>query len=470
MADPNNFPGPLGQLQMCIIGSGGDPEKKGTEDGDFPTDQSCNQKLYSPTDHGSGVQLDHLNFSPLAMHPTQFGQQSFPGVMDPGTPVLVLKNLGSAGGIVLGQFNALQNPSTGAEGGSLMGSDTTFGKLKQRKMGINVPPKIKDDKGEDGVPIRKIEEKDEEHRFGLLEGLPIHGALFDMSGFRIPEIGNVPTAKQTNDGMMTQEMLGGLMGQVMSMGGMFQGLMGNRGGNAGAGGGGIGNNINSYNTGNNRLEYIQSKAKPEIGVAIKNLSILTQGQEVGNNGTSLFVTNVVDPNTYFQNAENLLLECQTLDDLMVSLNRLQYDRSLYGQENLINYETTIDTAWGTAKQVVDITGEISILYDANTLNAINTFSNTISSNASSPGIGSMPFGSSPTSSSSSGGSGGSSNMFGGSSQQMMEMFKRLHPGGEQNAKQMHEKLNTDQDSNKLFEIVKKTMNGGNPLDSSLFQG
>ena len=53
---------------------------------------------------------------------------------------------------------------------------------------------------------------------------------------------------------------------------------------------------------------------------------------------------------------------------------------------------------------------------------------------------------------------------------MMEMFKRLHPGGEQNAKQMHEKLNTDQDSNKLFEIVKKTMNGGNPLDSSLFQG
>lgn len=483
MADPDKFPGPMGQFQVCVIGSGGDP----AGDGDFPTDQSCTSKIYSPTDHGSGVSLDHLRFSPLSMSPTSFGQQSFPGVMDPGTPVLVLKTQGAAQGVVLGQINALQNPSQGGTG-SVMGGDSTFSKLKQRKLGIKVPPEIKESTDDDGVKIRKIEEKGEEHRFELLEGLPIHGALFDMAGFRIPEISSIPTAKQTNDSMVTTDMLQGLMGQVMSMSQMFQGLMGNRqGGNQG--GGGLGGGMSSgsqdtqldtslsYNTGNNRIDYIKSEYvrqnRPELAAAIDNLSILCQGYAAPDTGTAYFVNNVVEPNTYLYHAETLLLECETLDDLMTTLNRLQYDVSLYGHESLQSYEIVIDTAWGQATQIIDHTGEVTVNYSNTALDAMNVFYANTSSNTTSPGIGSSApsgGGGSGGSGNQSGGGGGSSNMFGKSAQQMMEMMKRLSPQGEQNSKQMHEKLNTDQDSNKLFEIVKKTINGGNPLDPSLFQG
>jgi hypothetical protein len=338
-------------------------------------------------------------------------------------------------------------------------------------LGIKVPPEVKEGQAEDGTKIREIKEKNEEHRFELLEGLPIHGALFDMAGFKLPEISSVPTAKQTNDSMMTTDMLQGLMGQVMSMSQMFQGLMGNRGG-SGQGGGGYGNVPPATNTGNNRIEYItqqyERQNRPELAAALQNLSILCQGYDIGDSGSAYFVNKVVDPNTYLQQAESLLLQCETLDDMMTTLNRLQYDTTLFGRENLRNYEIAIDTAWGAAKQVIDFEGEISILYDANTLNNINTFANTITSNNTSPGIGSMPYGGSG--SGSGGGGGGSGNMFGQSSGQIMEMMKRLAPQGEQNAKDMHEKLNTDQDSNKLFEIVKKTINGGNPLDPSLFKG
>ena len=120
--------------------------------------------------------------------------------------------------------------------------------------------------------------------------------------------------------------------------------------------------------------------------------MLCQGHVVGTGGTGYFINNIVEPNVYFEKAESLLSECKTLDDLMTTLNRLQYDVALFGQEHLYNYEVVIDTAWGQAKQVLDITGELSVVYDANTWNVINSFANTITSNTGSPGVGSTPYG------------------------------------------------------------------------------
>ena len=186
-------------------------------------------------------------------------------------------------------------------------------------------------------------------------------------------------------------------------------------------------------------------------------------------GTAYFVNNVVEPNTYLYHAETLLLQCETLDDLMNTLNRLQYDVSLYGHESLHSYEIVIDTAWGQATQIIDHTGEVTVNYSNTALDSMNAFYSNTSSNTTSPGVGSSPYGGGGGSGGGGGGGGGSSNMFGKSAQQMMEMMKRLSPQGEQSSKQLHEKLNTDQDSNKLFDIVKKTINGGNPLDPSLFK-
>ena len=66
--------------------------------------------------------------------------------------------------------------------------------------------------------------------------------------------------------------------------------------------------------------------------------------------------------------------------------------------------------------------------------------------------------------------GGMMGMFSRSSQTMQDMMKRLHPEGEKTARELFQKVNQGQDSQKLFDINKQTLNQGNPLDPSLYTG
>jgi uncharacterized protein YjbJ (UPF0337 family) len=56
------------------------------------------------------------------------------------------------------------------------------------------------------------------------------------------------------------------------------------------------------------------------------------------------------------------------------------------------------------------------------------------------------------------------NMFGEAAGTMKEMWKRMTREQENDAKGMHEKLNSSSDTQKMSDIVKKTVQGGNPLD------
>jgi hypothetical protein len=47
----------------------------------------------------------------------------------------------------------------------------------------------------------------------------------------------------------------------------------------------------------------------------------------------------------------------------------------------------------------------------------------------------------------------------------MEMMQRLPKGGQQEMKQMTEKLSGGMDQQKLMQIVKSTIDGGNPLEA-----
>ncbi|NDB61253.1 hypothetical protein EB001_22860, partial [bacterium] len=84
------FPGPDSKFQVCVVTD------------NQAEDQSGNQSCYSPMDHGEGVELDHLGLSSMLNSPTAFMQQIFPGAMDPGTHVVMLKQAGELGGIILG--------------------------------------------------------------------------------------------------------------------------------------------------------------------------------------------------------------------------------------------------------------------------------------------------------------------------------------------------------------------------------
>lgn len=221
---PKNFPG---DLFVGVI-AGGDIT-------DPPQDHSSNQRVLSPWEHGPDVNIEDLNFSSLMHSPTGFSQQWFHGALDPGTVVFGSKTLGQNQVQIFGQANDVQNGGQGQGGGMLMGGHVA--ELQKRSIKINTPPQIKEAESR-GAKVRIISEKGKQHSRSLLEGLPSHGALFDMAGWRMPQVQNVPTAKQDYSSIQTNDMLGALGGELMSMGGMMQGLMSSFGSTMGAGGGG----------------------------------------------------------------------------------------------------------------------------------------------------------------------------------------------------------------------------------------
>ncbi len=518
-----NFPGPDSKFQVCVV-----TDQKAE-------DQSGNQSCYSPFDHGENVNIGDLSLSSMFSSPTGFMQQAFPGAMDPGTPVVMLKRLGEPGGIILGQPNTVKKGGTNQGGSGNLGSTQKVAELSKTTRDINIAPDVQEVE-ENGVKIRKIKEKGQQHSLDLLDGLPIHGALFDMAGFRLPEIKNVPTALATNDQMMTQENLQQMMGQIMSLGQMIQGLAGNRGAGGGPGGFGAGSLGNNYvppgaNTGAGGIAYggglgdniipavdappdtpmyeIMQGLTPQMQAAVNSLSVLLQGYEA-TGGVAFFTGDVVHEETYLNNAQQLLGQVNSLDDLMYVMNRLQWDSSLRGTDKLENVVNQIETAWGTALQEIDVNGNIVITYGSEDANAEMEFANTMTSNTSSPALGffsgddytysvnatGAAYGFNPPSPSQGQGQGqggGSNpqqiigqvqgllgqiqglaqgmnqNMFGEAAGTMKEMWKRMTREQENDAKKMHEKLNNASDTQEMSKIVSTTVKGGNPIDPQMLK-
>ena len=405
------FPGPDSKFQVCVVS-----DQKAE-------DHSGNQSCYSPLDHGEGVNVEDLALSSMLSSPVAFLQQIFPGGLDPGTGVIMLKQMGEPGGIILGQSNTTKKGNGQSTSGKSLGSSQTVERLSGTERDINIAPDVREVE-ENGVKIRKIIEKGKQHKLDLLDGLPVHGALFDIAGFRLPEIKNVPTAKQTNDQMMSLQNLQQLAGQIMSLGQMIQGLAGNKGGGGGGGGfgaghsvtsslgtgvtgsvqyvppgtddgaggagysGGLGNNIISAAEApaDTQLYKVMDELQPNMKTAVNSLSILLQGYEV-QSGTAFMTGDVVHEDTYLQNAGQLLSQVTNMSDLMNVMNRLQWDESLRGTEKLPTVVNDINTTWGVAKQEIDYNGNMVITYTAEDSDAEMAFADSMTSNTGSPALG-----------------------------------------------------------------------------------
>jgi hypothetical protein len=278
---------------------------------DPASDHSCNQKVILPLVHNpDGVKPEHLAFSTLAQSPQKQSQTSFPGVLDPGSLVYVMKRPGDNQVVILGVANDLHNTENRTPGNIDLLGHSFFKDLMKKTIKVNIPPDIEE--GEDrGAKVRKIKEKDQEWSHDLLKGLPTHGALFSLAGFRLPEVKDVPTAKTHHNEILTEDMLKNLPGQVMSLGKMFKGLFGNKG-MSGAAMGGL---------------------SPQMQNAVQSFGNLSQTMEDNEYG-SFGVSGRVDANTYMNNAVSLISQVTTVDDLVTVMNRLQYDETLFGQENL----------------------------------------------------------------------------------------------------------------------------------------
>ena len=125
--------------------------------------------FYSITDHAKGVKPPDMALSPMLNSPTAFMQQAFPGALDPGTPVVVLKQIGEVGGIILGQSNTVRNGGNNQSGSGNLGSSDVISQLTSTTRDINIAPDIQEVE-ENGVKIRKIVEKGQQHSLDLLDG------------------------------------------------------------------------------------------------------------------------------------------------------------------------------------------------------------------------------------------------------------------------------------------------------------
>lgn len=413
--------------------------------GDHPKDESSNQKVILPATHDpKNVKQEHLAFSPMMNAPTALGQQTFHGELDPGSLVYFLKFPGQTGGVILGQANDLVNYDKNQSGGGAGGGKDLLGaqffqELFNREVNVNVPPDIEDAEV-NGAKVKKVKEKNKKHKHSLLKGLPSHGASFPMSGYRIPEVKNVPTAKQEFSNIPTNDMLSNLPGSPMSLGSMFSGL-GFGGGGGGSGGGtGAAASGSGFGVSYNYADEILANVRPEIADAMTNMAILTQNYETSGALGSYACGFRVDTETYYKNAADLLSQVDNISDLMEVCNRLQYDESLFGLENLSNNIIQVETAWGNANVVITATGDTETQYSNTTPQT--DFSNNLSNPNSNPG------------------SGSGQNMFGSQSSNLMDMMQRLAPNAQKQMKQVMGNMNSDMD---LQQIVKQTIEGGNPL-------
>lgn len=416
----------------------------------LPKDKSSNQRVILPMTHNpDGVQEEHLAHSPMIHAPTMFSQQSFPGHLDPGSLVYFLKTAGETGGIILGQANDIVNYDKGQmNGGKDLLGHKFFQELFEREINVNIPPNI-EEIDDEGVQVKKIREKGKKHKHSLLKGVHSHNSMQQTTGYTLPQINNIPTAKQEFHAIPTIDMMNNLPGSLMSMSQMFEGLM------------------NGFNQNQNQqgqeppaqlpIDRIRESIDPALFDAIMSISVLAQG-DVGGSTPAFMTAGRVHPETFLTNATDLLSQVTSLDDIYGVLHRLQYDQSLFGLDMLEDAIMTVETAFGLANVVVSLTGSIDLLYQ-NTNTSLE-FANTITSPQSSPGLGSQQ----------SGGGGGGGNMFGKSASTMMDMFKRLPQNNQKEAKNMHETLNKDDMAQKLWKIAEATIKGGNPLDPSHFIG
>lgn len=456
MTYPKNFPG---QIQIGVIGGGDITDPAG--------DQSCNQRIYSPLEHNpDGVKLQHLAFSPMSHSPTNHSQQSFPGCLDPGSLVYVLKNTGQNQVTILGQANDLHNSETNRIAGNMdLMSNPIVNELMNRTIEILIPPNI-EEKEERGAKVKKIKEKGKEHSHNLLKGLPTHGALFAMSGLRLPDVKKVPTALQHYQNLMTDDMMNNMPGSLMSLGQMFQGLMGGLGGGGGGGGGAGGgagaggatsgggspqNNI-GYDYSKNRMNEITANMNPEMKNAVYSLSTLVQGIESTGSSGSYVTGGRVHVPTYLNNSANLISQATNVYELMDVLHRLQWDEELFGTDKLDTLVYNIETFEGNTKQYLMANGYIYMDNTAAMQNNQNTFANNISSPSSAPSAGGA----------------GNGGMLGNQGSNIMDMLKRVAPEAEKKMKEVLEKVTTGKHGKVSNPIVDALVKGKNPLSKDLF--
>ena len=349
-------------------------------------DENGRCRIFIPGQMGEGVNVDHLDHSLIAKQPDQGGVLSNWGEMEPGTVVAVEKSQGESGSnrcTILGAYEANQNSGSMAGNFSLHSLIKQFG-MDWENPDVFCPPNVKAEQVR-GALVKTVQEKGQNWKHGLVEGMPTHGATGNMLGSILNPPSSIPTAIQSFSSILTGDMLSKFPGKVMNISSIFNEL------------------------GSSATKEIFDALPRELSVGLNNMNTLMQTIEDGVNA-GFDTAGRVNPDVYLQNALELFKDTSKINnigDIVKIFMKLQQDPTLFGLDQLANTVIEIEDAFGKSNLIFTATGTISVEEGETAKQAKEALSKIMGSAASFP----------------SGNPAG--NLFGSGSQQVSEMINRL---------------------------------------------
>lgn len=338
-------------------------------------------RVYLPTQYGRNVDVKHLPFSRSLAQGNQTGIISFNPPPEHGSAVMCLKLAGHAGTPhlhILGTIpNDINKDSTVP--GNSTNEDPAIVKAIKDVIKVRLPPNVGSGDAGSKPPV----EKGQYYSNELVKFIPSTATLWPLNGVVIPQVQNVSTALQPFTSILTTEIQSLLPGMNMTMGSLLSSMP------------------------EALLKELMKNLPPEMAGALNVISNLMQSIEIKESGGFSTATKI-NPDVFFVNAVNLLVESKTVYDLIGTLQRLQYDTTLYGLDSLPSISITLTgSPFGDIPVSVDAFGNITNQLPEPVKLLISTFSSLMSNGSQFPGV--FP----------------GANMFGKSSTTLNDMFNRL---------------------------------------------
>jgi hypothetical protein len=390
------FPGPL-QIGVVIGGDINDPAP----------DLSGNFKVVSPTEHNpQNFPQDQLPFATIVEPATKSSQSEFGGVPDPSSMVMTLKTTG-ANPVVLGRFRDFANPMQSAPGNNniMQLMQGQYG-MWTNPLGMLAPPRGGiEEKTEGGVPVRRRSQS-QEYNPSMIQGLPNHAALWNMSGHRWPQIKEIETATTHFNQVLTSGMLSQLPGQIGSLSSLLNSLSGSQ------------------------KKKIKDSVPEDVYNALESMSGMMPGIS---GGSSVMTDYRVNPEVWANNATEILCQCTTISDLQEALVEFETNPDLRGLDEYEDIEIEMAGPFGNTTLKVSASGSSSSSQSQNFQRAIQQFASFLqSAQAASINKG--------------------QNMFGPSAKTINDMIQRVAPETQAKVKQTLEKINSNQTHHKFAEL------------------
>jgi hypothetical protein len=372
--------------------------------------------------HGENVKDDHLPWCMVTQEASSKGYSSST-MPQPGTLVTFRMLDNKTGhGIVTGILPSAQKTGAGIPGNKSLNFQDWWQKAVNTET-VKIPPNVKETV-KDGAKIREIQEKGQKNKYALYDGIPSTGALFPIVGLALPQLTQISTALDQYQDVLTGDMLAGLPGMNMSLGGMFSMLQGEL------------------------MDQISEALPEDLRGALNSISTFTQSLEMSNTG-GFMIGGRVNPDVLLQNAVSKLSEARSVYDLVNSVHQLQYDESLHGKDTLepISFET--EGAFGKITQTIDADGNITNEIPEIIQQLIDLFLGMMTSASAFPGVNK------------------GENMFGESAETMANMFGRLPPEKQKTANDLMKKaVSNEHNPSKKLNSVLDLIRTGKPVSKN----